>query len=129
MLANEDSVMLDHRRAREAHREVNVLTGPDSRQKFRSYALKAPSMLLSCGLGQTCAFLLAKEEKVFNALAKWLKIKDYVKSEDKEILGDIVKMTPSRYRLAEREALAYLGWLKRMSEIYLKEDKGNKGKP
>ena len=72
MLANEDSVMLDHRRAREAHREVNVLTGPDSRQKFRSYALKAPSMLLSCGLGQTCAFLLAKEEKVFNALAKWL---------------------------------------------------------
>lgn len=128
MLANEDSVILDQERAREAHREVNALTDPD-RQKFRSYALKAPSMLLSCGLGQTCAFLLAKEEKVFNALARWLKLKDYVESEDKEILGDIVKMTSSRYRLAEREALAYLGWLKRMSEIYLKEDKGDKVKP
>ena len=128
MLANEDSVMLDRGRAKEAHREVNDLSDPD-RQKFRSYALKAPSMLLSCGLGQTCAFLLAKEKTVFNALAGWLKLKNYVESEDKEILGDIVKMTPSRYRLAEREALAYLGWLKRMSEIYLKEDKGNKGKP
>jgi CRISPR-associated protein Cmr5 len=129
MLANEDSVMLDQERAREAYEEVSGLIGSNSGEKFRSYAIKAPSMLLSCGLVQTCAFLLDKEEKVFKALARWLKLRGYVESKDKEILGDIVKMTPSRYRLAESEALAYLGWLKRMSEIHLKKDKGNKGKP
>jgi CRISPR-associated protein Cmr5 len=109
---------LERERARAAHDAVMGCI-PDKHEKFLSYARKAPTILITCGLGQTSAFLADKEEEVFKALAGWLKEKRYVELEGREALGDIVKMTSSRYRLAEREALAYLGWLKRMSEIYL----------
>jgi CRISPR-associated protein Cmr5 len=114
---------LERERAKAAHDAVMGCI-PDKHEKFLSYARKAPTMLITCGLGQTCAFLAVKEEEVFKALAGWLKEKRYVESEGPKALGDIVRMDVSRYRLAEREALAFLGWLKRLSEVYLSSNGG-----
>jgi len=92
---------------------------------YRSIALKAPSLILTNGLGQTLAFLKAKgkgepgneHEVLYQHLEGWLQKQLGING---NLLDWLVNTaTSQQYRLATMEALALLQWLKRFAEAEL----------
>lgn len=119
----------DQKRAQHAYQKVQEVTSWNSKDqsKFKTLALKFPAMVLQCGILQTLAFY-QKEQNIYTILSDWLCAQPELANIPGD--GDIMdrlcheNMTLSRYRLVSRIALAYGTWLKRATEVILKDVKG-----
>lgn len=136
--AREGLRSLEQRRASRAWRAVRDLQGAEAlRREYRSIVRQAPAMVKASGLGQTLAFLLAKEERspedlkkqvpqtaeghLYRHLEDWLMDRqcpipwpDSLRG--RPLLVAVIEATSDLYRQVSREALAYLAWLKRFAE-------------
>jgi CRISPR-associated protein Cmr5 len=122
---------LEQDRAKHAWECINEVKDKEFASNYRTIAIKAPSLILTNGLGQTLAFLKAKgkgnltdeHEVLYQHITNWLKQQDWLKKQLKpndDLLEWIVsKATSQEYRLATMEALALLQWLKRFAEAVL----------
>lgn len=76
-----------------------------------------PAMVLTNGLGQTLAFLKAKNKRdLYRHLDRWVGKQLGLPG---DLLEAVTQMDVATYRLAQVEALALLGWLKRFAEAEL----------
>jgi len=111
--------------AKYAWEEVNSVKDKSWAKEYRSIVLKAPSLILACGLGQTLAFLLSKAEgKMENAhgalyaqISKWTAKEVYQREGD--LLQLVMEGDAHKYRLATMEVLSLLGWIKRFTEALI----------
>lgn len=107
----------DQRRASSAWHAVSAV--PDRvRGEYRTLVLRLPAMLLANGLGQTLAFVSSKRGEMshgtlYRQLEAWLNSEI---QREGDLLSWIVEADLPTYRLAHREALAYVEWLKRFVE-------------
>ncbi len=139
---------LEQKRAKKAWDQVKAVP-KRFHKEYRSLVRKVPAMIKMCGLGQTLAFLLAKEEKeaqkirdtsdpgkleraegcLYKHLEEWLLDEEAPiawpdSPEDQPLMNRIMGVESAVYRQATREALAYLGWLKRFAEACLEKGGG-----
>lgn len=93
--------------------------------KYKSWATKFPTMVQTCGLLQTVAFYEEKAKKVYDELEKWLTEGAAIPWPNPEIqklrdrifgLGD---QNMDIYRLATREAVAYMSWVKKAVSVLI----------
>lgn len=91
------------------------------KKEYGSLVRGLPAMILSDGLAQTLAFLLAKSksgESKSHTLA-YKQLSDYVCQRldaNPDLLKWVLEQSSGDYRRAATEALAYLHWLKRFAE-------------
>jgi CRISPR-associated protein Cmr5 len=112
--------------------EAKEKLGADSK-KYKSYAKKIPSMILSNGLGQTLAFIKSKREKAYEFL--YSQLTGYMKSEntvripmpkeEEDLTRWVISCNSSKYRYISQEILAFLGWLKRFAEGMIEEERND----
>jgi CRISPR-associated protein Cmr5 len=113
---------LEQERAKHAWECVQEVKDRTFAGDYRSIAVKAPSLILTNGLGQTLAFLRSKPDRphfqsLYHHLARW--VGEKVRA-DGDFLNWLVSEADSQqYRLATMEALALLQWLKRFAEAEL----------
>lgn len=106
---------IEQKRANRAWQAIKEVKKKE-REKYVSIVRKAPSYILTNGLGQTLAFLRAKSEAertLYGHLEAWLKSRLGINKGVMEWLGETDSTT---YRRATVEALAYLTWLQRFAE-------------
>jgi CRISPR-associated protein Cmr5 len=116
---------LEQERAKHAWECINEVKDKNFAGNYRTIAVKAPSLILTNGLGQTLAFLKAKgkndpsdqHEVLYQHISDWLK--QQLKLNDDLLEWIVSKATSQQYRLATMEALALLQWLKRFAEAVL----------
>ena len=110
---------------------------PKTVKRFRQYAQKLPAMIQTNGLGQTAAFCRSRVGKkteiayflLYEILSDWLTgdgqpyaSSDGASSEggaERDLLRKITESSMGEYRAAQREALAYLQWLKDLAMAFL----------
>jgi CRISPR-associated protein Cmr5 len=116
---------LEQERAKHAWDCVQEVKDKPFAGDYRTIAVKAPSLIVTNGLGQTLAFLKAKgkgepgneHEVLYRHLTDWVGRKV---NADGDLLSWLVNTaTSQQYRLATMEALALLQWLKRFAEAEL----------
>lgn len=118
---------LEQERARYAYQCVKGVKQERFAGEYRTIAVKAPSYILTNGLGQTLAFLRSKPDhrhfqELYRHLSEW--VGEKVGTND-DLLEWIVNTADShQYRLATIEALALLQWLKQFAEAMLPKPKG-----
>lgn len=125
----------DQKRANHAYNAVKQVKEWDDSKKsrFKTLALKFPSMVLQCGVLQSLAFYenKQKDSEIFTVLDNWLCGSDsglhWINEAGVTASGDNAidrlchpDMDISCYRLVAREAIAYGTWLKRAAETRLK---------
>lgn len=125
---------LEKGRAEFAYKCVKETTDISDKKKvkeYRSYIRKLPTMILTNGLGQALAFVVAKKEdgNAYDLIYK--QITDYMKSEhvtkismpqDKnDLLEWIISCDSQDYRYITQEILAFLNWLRRFAEGMIEE--------
>jgi len=111
--------------AKYAWDKVNSVKDASWAGEYRSIVLKAPSLVLTCGLGQTLAFLRSKagaeQENAHSALyshiSKWVAERIY--GSEGDLLQLVMESDAHKYRLATMEALSLLGWIKRFAEALI----------
>lgn len=112
---------LEQERAKRAWECVQKVKSQSFASDYRTIAMKAPSLIITNGLGQTLAFLKAKgedeHEALYHHLSEWLKKQLSIEGDLMEWLVNTA--TSQQYRLATMEALAFLQWLKRFTEAEL----------
>jgi len=92
---------------------------------LKTWAMKFPSMLLTCGLLQTAGFYEEKSKDVYNMLQGWLFKQDIIPWPDDTINGLVSRVSKldaaqmGIYRMAAREAMAYMTWVKRAVAVKL----------
>jgi len=91
---------------------------------FISFSKSIPIMILQNGLGQSLAFIKAKEQsekskqggnperytKMYDTINRWLKTVGYINN---EVLTEIQKMSAQEYMKIQNETLKFLEWIKR----------------
>ena len=89
-------------------------------KELAQFIIGVPNMVLSNGIGQTFAFLLAKKKDkmgiVFAIMKTWLQKRmpeKFGQSNDIEFLRQFNKIDQSDYLKAQHECLRLLEWLKR----------------
>ena len=109
---------LAQQRAKHAWAEVEkASTRPDFEKKFADPAKKMPARIRASGLGQTVAFMRAKEGgDVLNAVESWC-----LRDTPKEARADALMIQfkdgdAGQLRFLTAEALAYLEWLVRFAD-------------
>lgn len=122
---------LDQQRAMSAYSTVKHAVqhlDDTKKQKFRTLAIKFPSMVRNCGVLQTLAFYQDKDDGsgVFKAFDSWLDIHGGLtpaEGEEATIVDRLCQpeVALSIYRMLQREAIAYGTWLKRAAETQIKE--------
>jgi len=130
---------LEQKRAKKAWEQIKQVVEKSKEnsklgESYRSLVRKAPAMIKTNGLGQTVAFLLSKakesesdaEALLYRHLEAWLgddeapvPWPDELKA--KGLIEKITLVDSGIYRQAAREALIYLGWLKRFAEARLEK--------
>ena len=127
------SVMLEQKRAKYALDKV--LKEKKDKEKYGTFIRRLPPMILTNGLGQALAFLLAdaegKEEKpswrIYSQMQQWLIIEQKIYAKpDSGLIETIVRGSRSDYMHAQQEALSLLVWMKKFADAYLPES-GGKG--
>jgi len=126
---------LEQRRAAIALETVNRIKGKGYEGKFRSYVVRLPASIVMNGLGQALASELAaagrgevgksdKEahESLYEAIKNWLLAERKIYPEKSDLMNAIVSGSQDQYVLAQAEALAYLEWLKKFSQAFLKKE-------
>jgi CRISPR-associated protein Cmr5 len=109
----------------------------DFKKKYGSLARKVPTLVLTNGLGQTLAFLLAKAKRhepeqkrsveakahdlLFVHLSNWVlsQVAPSTTVSNGDLLKWVLENDSAAYRRATLEALAFLTWLKRFAEAEL----------
>ena len=136
-MSSEDYHTLGQRRASHALSRIKTLEGDEYKKKFASYADRLPATIVMNGLGQAMASELAAarlgksdrkpdekaHEKLFDIVQDWLKksgVYENANPESKWLMEAIVEGSQDDYVRAQAEALAYLDWLKKFSQAYLK---------
>lgn len=121
-------------RAENAYRKVQEVAHFDAKiqASYRSRAKSLPAMIISNGLGQATATLLAaskgKESDppflLFRHLEEWLCLDDPrapYQGQDRLMLA-ITKTDVEYYLRAQRESIAWLDWLKKFCAAYLSDE-------
>jgi CRISPR-associated protein Cmr5 len=117
---------LQQKRAAHAWACVEEVTNKpeDFRKKYSSLVRGLLTLIQSDGLGQTLAFLKAKDESdgkthyilAYKHLSSWATTEDSALKVQDDFLEWLLKQSTSDYRRATAEVLAYLSWLKRFAE-------------
>jgi CRISPR-associated protein Cmr5 len=117
---------LQQKRAAHAWARVeSIVSRPeDFRKKYGSQVRGLPSLIQSDGLGQTLAFLKAKDKdkrdsyyfSAYNHIDSWTQDKDSGLNVQGDLLKWLLEQSSTDYRRATAEVLAYLSWLKRFAE-------------
>lgn len=112
---------LDQERAGAAMKSVMDVKDKEYAREFGQMARKAPASIQINGLGQTLAFLKAKNKpahtELYKAVQEWVGQRF---APQKDLLTWIIKdATSDDYRRATAEALAFLNWVKRFAEAEL----------
>jgi CRISPR-associated protein Cmr5 len=126
---------LGQRRAAHALNVITELVGKDI-GNFDSYVERLPATIVMNGLGQAMASELASarlakkekmnpdersHERIFKEVETWLR-ESGVYSKEKGLMEAIIEGSQEDYVRAQAEALAYLDWLKKFTQAYLKGD-------
>lgn len=113
---------LEQERAKHAWKYVQEVKDQTFAGDYRSIVVKAPSLIVTNGLGQALAFFRSKPDRphfqsLYRHLAEWVNNKLHTSS---DLLDWLVNdATSQQYRLATMEALALLQWLRRFAEAEL----------
>jgi len=121
---------LEQGRASEAYKyvlEAKEKLG-NKEKEYKSYVKKLPVMIKTNGLGQTLAFIKAKNDTyalIYKQLEDWLK-----KCPNSVINGDdlvkaVISLDSKEYRLATAEALSLLSWLRRFADGLIEGEGGD----
>jgi CRISPR-associated protein Cmr5 len=130
---------LEQQRAQQAWMCVQEVTSKplDFKKKYGSLARKVPMLVLTNGLGQTLAFLLAKAKRrepeqkrsveakahdlLFVHLSNWVlsQVASSTTASNGDLLQWVLQNDSAAYRRATMEALAFLTWLERFAEAEL----------
>lgn len=92
------------------------------KQDFKSYASSFPAMIQMNGLGQAAAFYRSKKgthEALYHILSDWLTSGDRPYQQHQDLLEALTTEGMSDYLLAQAEALALLGWLKKFANTFI----------
>jgi CRISPR-associated protein Cmr5 len=136
------SQTLAQRRAADALKKIQEVEkareqGKAAYAKYDSYISGLPATITMSGLGQAAATLLAsaklgKEKRnddnrtyelLYNHLSSWLcGGHDESPYQEGDLLDNITSNEENAYLHAQAEAMAYLEWLKKFSDAYLKKD-------
>ena len=119
---------LDQKRAAHALAKVKQL---GHCEYYVSYVSALPAVIVTNGLGQALAMLLAKSKgdvksehhRLYSHLAEWLSQQIIELKTDR--VDDVVKKlmdgNQALYVKAQAESMAYLNWLKQFARAYLRE--------
>ncbi|MEW5762647.1 MAG: type III-B CRISPR module-associated protein Cmr5 [Bacillota bacterium] len=133
-MKHEGKKLLEQQRAQHALKAVyeaeKHFEGED-RQRFVAYVESLPAAIITNGLGQAAATLLAQAKgkkdsphrKIFDIIQDWLCRSDHqapYKDADK-LMDAITSNDRALYLKAQMETLAYLEWLKRFTVAFLKD--------
>lgn len=95
-----------------------------------TFIVGTPNMILSNGIGQTMAFLLAKndkEKKVYRILKNWICKKyanlGFTDKSDMDFIKTFCTLKQDKYLEIQRECLRLCEWLKRYARAFQEEDK------
>lgn len=127
---------LEQERARNALDKVRDIekkygAHTDKAERFAAYVENLPAMILTNGLGQAAATLLARADGnnedphrvLYEALSRWICCNDpqapYRGARD--LMEAIVQNDRTAYLVAQVEALAWLEWMKKFAIAYLKD--------
>lgn len=119
---------LDQRRAKDAWqvvRRVNNERPQDKKVDFRRQTKRLPVQIVTSGLGQSLAFLKAKDyaPDLQNAVRDWMNTRIPVTAGDStDLIERIVNGDSDFLRRATDEVLAYMQWLTRFAEAELPKD-------
>jgi CRISPR-associated protein Cmr5 len=123
---------LDQERAEHALKQIRELEekGSDKYKNYVSYVSALPATIVTNGLGQALASLLAKAKGeaadphylLYSHVASWLcqKLTDPKKDKD-SFIDHLMEEDQHFYIRAQAEAIAYLNWLKQFARAYLRE--------
>lgn len=126
---SEEKKSLEQVRAEHALNEVKEVQKERYAGKFRSYVERLPAAIIMNGLGQAMASELAAagraenddrlaHKRLYECVEKWIRCRRIYNQEN--LMDAIVKGSQEQYVLAQAEALAYLEWLKKFSQAFLK---------
>lgn len=119
------SKTLAQQRAQHAWDAVQqALKRPDFEKRFADPAKKMPARIRASGLGQTIAFMRAKEGgDVLKAVAGWCHQSGLIQESGEEgLLIQFKDGTAADLRQLTAEALAYLEWLVRFADAARKDN-------
>lgn len=101
-------------------------------EKYRSYVKDLPTLIQTNGLGAALAFIKAKGTKsgddatayglLYDHVSQWLheEKNEYVlagsESDSDDLVELVVAMDSASYRMATREVMTLLNWLRRLAE-------------
>lgn len=127
------SMPLEHDRAKFAYDKVTKAVehlDSESKDEFKSWAQKFPSMVASCGLLQAAAFYKEKKKKkptlgsLYDSLGEWLNIQHNIyQNIQNEHNRDLVYYLTHelddqrKYMMITKEAIRFLTWVKRFAVI------------
>jgi CRISPR-associated protein Cmr5 len=101
--------------------QIKALRDDKIKKEYGSLVRGLPAMILTDGLGQALAFLLAKAKEETNAhsyaykhLSSW--VCSWAGHANQDLLELVLSKSTSEYRQYTNESLAYLHWLKRFVE-------------
>jgi CRISPR-associated protein Cmr5 len=123
----------EQERAARAWEYVGAVQGKSFEGEYCGWVKKLPALVLTNGLGQTLAFLLAKGKNKQNApqtlydhLSVWV-MSEVAHGQPDSLLQWIMRKDSPTYRRATTEALAFIVWLKRFAEATLKAKEPDRG--
>jgi CRISPR-associated protein Cmr5 len=122
---------IDQERAAAAWEAIKTVDGEpeDLKKKYASWVRSAPADVMTNGLGQTLAFMLAKggpnKDKAPALLYRHIsdRVTGWMGWSGQDLLQKLIERESKSdvYRRATTETLAYLVWLKRFAEAVLPE--------
>ena len=117
------------KRAAFALKQIKNLKGTDGKEfhELANFIVGVPNMILSNGLGQTLAFLLAKKDgkqkKTFTVIKGWLECSDNhfftaVAKDEMDFLTQFTTVSQKIYLDMQDETLRLMEWLKRYARAF-----------
>lgn len=124
------SPFLTRHQHRAQHALSNVREVPNQlRSDYQTLVKGFSATIVTNGIGQACAMLLAKAEnkdainsahrRLYEHLSDWLLKEAKVYKDAKELIDAVIGHGQSQYVRAQVESLAYLEWLKKFAQAYL----------
>jgi CRISPR-associated protein Cmr5 len=124
---------MQQRRAKHALEGVEAAKQSGVSQKeYKSYASSFPAMIQMNGLGQAAAFYRSKGAEdnpkgkaykaLYDLLSGWLSGPGQPYYESSDLLTGITRQDMHAYRLAQAEALALLGWVKKFAKAFMEDN-------
>lgn len=120
---------IEQKRASDAYGKIKDLPLDRKTKEYGSKIKRLPAMVQSCGLLPAVGFYASKGDlkDIYSKLEEWFFSADLdfpwptTQRSSKNLLESLAKIDRELYRMATREALAYLNWLKRAAEALLAE--------